>query len=65
MFIDNLKGLNGCVRDNYPCNKLIGALSLEPLIISCISGNECGRGYCCFYEQGSMSIDEKIKSEQG
>jgi len=66
MIIKTIKDLNGCVRDNYSCKYLSGYLSLEPIIVMCnFRGNECGRGYCCFYRSGSMTVDDIIKIEKG
>ena len=66
MIIDTIKDLQGCVRDNYPCEYLRGYLSLKPLMVSCgFRGNECGRGYCCFYRSNNKTIDEIIKDEKG
>jgi len=66
MIINTIKDLNGCVRDNYPCKYLSGYLSLEPLMVRCnFRGNECGRGYCCFYRIGNKTVDEIIKDENG
>jgi len=66
MIIDTIKDLQGCVRDNYPCEHLRGCLSLEPLMVSCgFRGNECGRGYCCFYVSGNRTVNEIIKDEKG
>jgi len=66
MIINTIKDLQGCVRDSYPCKYLLGYLSLEPLIVRCnFRGNECGRGYCCFYRSGDMTVDEIIKGEKG
>ena len=66
MIINTIKDLQGCVRDSYPCKYLLGYLSLEPLIVRCnFRGNECGRGYCCFYRSGDMTVDGIIKDEKG
>jgi len=66
MIIKTIKDLNGCVRDNYSCKYLLGYLSPKPLIVSCgFRGNECGRGYCCFYVSGNRTINEIIKDEKG
>jgi len=66
MIINKISDLNGCVRDNYPCKYLLGYLSLKPLMVSCnFRGNECGRGYCCFYRFGNKTVDEIIREEKG
>lgn len=66
MLIKTIKDLNGCVRNNYPCRYLIGSLSSDYLTVMCGNrSNECGRGYCCFYESGNQTIEEIIKKEKG
>ena len=61
MYINNIKELNGCLRDSIPCKFLIGSFYKKPYIIQCSMGNKCCRGYCCFHLDDNSKRAEEIK----